>query len=107
MTTYQDELATLTVEEARAAKRIAARLLAKQQNKANNALYELGLTFHDFVPLDTVASILDKNGFDPLEEMILCGREGRLNEPIGRNRWLSLTWYKMESGRYEVVAYVS
>jgi hypothetical protein len=39
--------------------------------------------------------------------MILCGREGRIHEAVGHNRWLALTWYKMDSGRYEVVAYVS
>ena len=63
--------------------------------------------YHDSVPLDTVNQLLTIYGFDELEPMILCGREGRLHEAVGSNRWLSLTWYKMESNRYEVVAYVS
>jgi hypothetical protein len=64
-------------------------------------------TYHDGVPLDTINWALRCKGFDELEPMLLCGAQGSLNEPVGRNRWLSLTWYKMESGRYEVIAYVS
>jgi len=59
------------------------------------------------VPLDNVNELLKIYGFDELDAMLLCGRHGRLHEPVGQNRWLALTWYKMESGRYEVVAYVS
>lgn len=87
-----------------AERRKRARLL----KQVNDALYKLGHNvYHDSVPLGLVDEILSHAEFDPLPEMILCGREGRLHEPVGHNRWLTLTWYKMESGRYEVIAYVS
>jgi hypothetical protein len=73
----------------------------------NERLHQLGRTYHPSVPLDEVSHWLRAFGFNELEPMLLCGREGRLHEFVGNNRWLALTWYKMESGRYEVVAYVS
>jgi len=63
--------------------------------------------YTDGVPLDRVNDALRCKGFDMLEPMILCGRQGMIHQCVGRNRWLALSWYKMESGRYEVVAYVS
>ena len=93
--------------DALAAKRAAANKLKRDTNGVNDALYGLGRTSHESVPLDTVNELLMHYGFDRLESMLLCGREGRLHEAVGRNRWLALTWYKYESGRFEVVAYVS
>lgn len=85
--------------------RKVARANAKGMNKA---LWTLTHNqYHDSVPLDTVNLLLRIYGFDELEPMILCGRQGKLHEAIGQNKWLTLTWYKMESGRYEVVAYIS
>jgi len=86
----------------------ARRQLKKDLTWVNRVLDEMNRNvYHDGVPLNRVNDALRAHGFDELEAMILCGREGRLNEPVGRFRYLSLTWYKMESGRYEVVAYVS
>lgn len=79
----------------------------RRVKQANDALYQLGRTYHDGVPLREVDVILSRADLNPLEEMILCGREGRLHEPVGFGYWLALTWYKMESGRYEIVAYLS
>ena len=81
--------------------------LKRDQKRVNEALYWTGRTYQDSVPLTEVSDLLVANGFEPLEDMILCGREGKILEPVGRNRFLSLTWYKMESGRYEIVAYIS
>jgi hypothetical protein len=83
------------------------RKLRLDQQRVNNGLRELGRQYWASVPLDTVNALLLTYGFDELEPMILCGATGRLHENVGRDRWLALTWYKMESGRYEVVAYVS
>lgn len=93
--------------EAAVARRTAKLSLARDMRGVNDALYGLGRTYHDSVPLETVNELLTHYGFDRLESMLLCGRQGRLHESVGRNRWLSLSWYKMESGRWEVVAYVS
>ena len=36
-----------------------------------------------------------------------CGRDGHSVEKIGNWSWLSLSWHRMDSGRYEIVAYLS
>jgi hypothetical protein len=105
--TELDMTAEFTRSEAMAAKRAAANKLKRDTSAVNDALYGMGRTSHDSVPLDTVNELLTHYGFDALDAMLLCGREGRLHEAVGRNRWLALTWYKYETGRYEVVAYVS
>jgi len=105
--TVLDMTTEFAKSDALAAKRATANKLKRDTNGVNDALYGLGRTSHESVPLDTVNELLMHYGFDRLESMLLCGREGRLHEAVGRNRWLALTWYKYESGRYEVVAYVS
>ncbi len=83
----------------------------KAMKQANKALYELGQTYHDGLPISTIDAILTSNGFNVMEAGIYCGRDGRVNEPVseGVSRvWLAMTWHKMEvTGRYEVVAYLS
>lgn len=81
--------------------------LARDTRHVNDILHEMCRASQVSVPLDRVNATLRACGFDELEPMILCGREGRLHEAVGRNHWLALSWYKYESGRYEVVAYVS
>lgn len=107
MQTELDMTAEFAKSDAMAAKRAAANQLKSDTTWCNRILSEMFATFTDGVPLDRVNDALRAKGFDQLEPMLLCGREGRLHEAVGRNRWLSLTWYKMESGRYEVIAYVS
>lgn len=93
-------------EHARLQRRQANAGITRDTNRVNAVLVAMG-NYHNSIPLDIVNAALVQAGFDELEPMILCGREGNIHENVGRNRWLSLTWYKMESGRYEVVAYVS
>lgn len=101
-----DMSAEYAKSDALAAKRAAVSQLKRDTRRVNDSLQAFG-NYHDHIPLDHVNDVLKLSGFDVLEPMILCGRQGSLNQSVGRNRWLSLTWYKMESGRYEVVAYVS
>ena len=81
----------------------------KAQRVVNNALHALGTTYHDGLPIGQVVDTLHAAGFTATENLegIYCGREGRLAEHVGDNVYLSLSWYKMPSGRYEVTAYVS
>jgi hypothetical protein len=104
---YTAELQPYEAAVSRQARRDTVKRLKHDTTRVNVELYEMGLTYHDGVPLSHVNEILCVNGFNPLDAMILCGRTGQLHESVGRNRWLSLTWYKMASGRYEVIAYVS
>jgi hypothetical protein len=64
--------------------------------------------YFESLPMQDIANILTKYGFNP-EELhgIYVGREGRTHDQVGPNTWIVVTWHKMESGRYEVVAYVS
>lgn len=102
--TYFEGLETLGAKaEARQARARRQRLV----KQANEALYKLGLTYHESIPLADVDRILSAADLDPLEQMILCGREGRINEPVGSDLYLTLNWFKMTSGRYEIVAYIN
>ena len=102
---------TLVVVRAKVAlidTRTPSQRLSTDTRGVNKVLGEMNHnTYHDGVPLDRINDALRAHGFDELEPMLLCGAEGRLHEPVGRERWLAVTWYRMESGRYEVVAYVS
>jgi len=61
------------------------------------------------IPAKEIGEILTKHGFDE-EAMfgIYTGRQGKIHEQVGPKTWISMTWYKMEeSGKYEIVAYLS
>lgn len=78
------------------------------RKRVNNELWAVcSNRYYNSIPLTTIDEILTRNGFQETEEGIYCGRDGQVHEQIGPNTWLTLTWHKMESGRYEVNAYVS
>ena len=78
------------------------------RRKVNSLLYELGCTYYDGLPIARIDDALTSNGFDATEPAIYCGRDGNCSPmQVGAYTWLSLSWHKMESGRYEVTAYVS
>ena len=84
---------------------------AKKVNKALSALP----TYHDSIPFDSIRSlvetigqtiVLDSDG-TPLDGVLFCGREGRADFALKESKYaLHLSWYRMESGRYEIVSYV-
>jgi hypothetical protein len=75
--------------------------------QVNEALYKLGTRFHDYIPVYEIDSILVESGFDPTEPAIYCGRDGSIHELVGHNKYLFMTWHKMDTGRYEIVAYLN
>lgn len=82
----------------------------KAVKRANDVLSDdIGKKYHAAIPLQRVSDILDVNGFDPAKvgNGIYVGESGRLHEPVGHGVYLTMTWYKMPSGRYEIVAYLS
>ena len=87
------------------------RRLAKEERIArravNEALAHLGTLYHHGLPIEDIDNALILAGFNATEPAIYCGRDGHSHEQVGPNTWLSLSWHKMESGRYEVTAYVS
>ena len=72
----------------------------------NAKLHEMGRVYHHGLPIHIIAGWLEEEGFSPMEAAIYCGAQGRVHEQVGPHTWLALTWYKMESGRYEIVAYL-
>ena len=79
----------------------------KARAAANKALAALP-NYHPHLPTGDLDAILTAHGFTALEDAIYCGREGRVTEQVGPRTYLSMSWYKMENtGRYEVVAYLS
>ncbi len=84
--------------------------------RANNALHDLiSGQYFSAIPLDRLYDICEAQGFTfdaESKACFLCGRDGRATWELfqdGRSakRMLVVTWHKMDSGRYEVVAYVS
>ena len=75
--------------------------------RVNDALYRFGLTYWESIPLANIDSLLTREGFRETEPAIYCGRDGSSHERVGDHTWFTMTWHKMESGRYEVTAYVS
>jgi hypothetical protein len=96
--------------------------LKASRKKANNAIYALTANkYFNAIPLDALFAACEAAGygFEPENiACILCGAEGRATWTMydaatipgylsPTNAMLVLTWYKMPSGRYEVVSYVS
>lgn len=79
--------------------------LKSRLNRVNAKLHELGLTYHQFVPYEQIDAILKQEGF----EDTVGASEGdkKLDVCVGEGKWLHISWYRMGSGRYEVVAYVN
>jgi hypothetical protein len=79
----------------------------KARIRANDLLYKLGREYHVGLALGRIDSILQSNGFTGLEPAIYCGRDGQCHEQVGKRTWITLAWHKMESGKYEIVSYLS
>jgi hypothetical protein len=79
----------------------------RNRKRVSRELQQLPI-YHDGLPIREFDAILEKHGFEATEPAIYCGRQGSANCPVGFNTFLAFTWYKMEqTGRYEIVAYVS
>lgn len=83
--------------------------------------------YYDKIPLEEIFEILKNNNAIVLQEDgtewegILCGDQARTNIEVGAiwsgneeeiytpcdNTLLVMSWYRMESGRYEINAYMS
>ena len=82
--------------------------------RANLECWKVTRGMQSCIPLATLFHICEEAGYtlDPEEtDCILCGWDGRAEFKLYRaTKWIKmlvLTWHKFETGRYEVVAYVS
>ena len=80
-------------------------------HQANVRLHEYGTDYHNaHEVMPYIREILATNGFDTeqLSDIEASGESGEARcVPVGRDVYLCVTWYRMPTGRYEVVAYVS
>jgi hypothetical protein len=82
--------------------------LASRLRKVNSALHTLGLTYHETFPWPAIDAILVDNGFDALRQSEDYSRGPyRISASIGENKYLSVSWHRTDSGRWEVTAYVN
>ena len=80
----------------------------KARAAANRHLAKLGGQYHPAIPNGAIDDVLTGYGFREMESGIYCGRDGRVSEQVGDRTWLTMTWHKMEeTGRFEIVAYLS
>jgi len=97
------------------------------KNHINKEIHQaLKPTYFDTIQLATCINILERHGYTIIQEDykpwdgIICGATGHEyftiaqlqdlredNCTVVKNAQLSLSWHKMASGRYEVIAYVS
>jgi len=85
-------------------------LESKMRRKASAELAKfLDQTYFESIPVAQIAHLLEEFGFNQEGQLsgIYTGREGSAHEQVGPNTWLRLTWYQMESGRMEVLGYLS
>jgi len=103
--------------------------LATKAVKRINAVICALPNYHNEIPLGTIFSVMEENGLVALQEDgtrwdgLLCGTNehasfaiGSLSDPV-RHDWgttyaevahmLEISWYRMSSGRYEIVTYIS
>ena len=78
-----------------------------RERRAANKMLQALPVYAEGLQLEAMNAVLEEHGFNTLEPGIYCGREGQHHEQVGPKTWLTFTWYKMESGRYELVAYLS
>ena len=79
---------------------------------ANDLLHKLTTNqYFNGIPINQMSEILRVLGFNTANlEGFYCGHEGRCNERMSfldKEAWFTFTWYRMPSGRLEIVAYVS
>lgn len=82
------------------------KLPAKYRARINRELDKLCKNYFKEIPITEIQSILNEFELN-IPEGIYCGREGESMEEVGHGVWLRMTWYKLESGNFEIVAYVS
>lgn len=80
------------------------------KNKINRELQKLTTNkYFPEIPIKLFAIIFASFGVNTdFLDGIYCGQEGSVSEQIPNTKlFWRLTWYKMPSGNYEIVAYVS
>jgi hypothetical protein len=76
--------------------------------KVNTELQPINKKIHAALPLRDLTTIFSDNDLDPDPiQQKLHDDEGRMHVQVGPEVWFTMTWYRFETGKFEVVAYVS
>jgi hypothetical protein len=81
-----------------------------QKKHLNDKLSRLTTnTYFPHIPLAELQQIFLEMGLDiSVLQGIFTGHEGRMHERIGQSElWFTMTWFRMGSGKFEIVCYVS
>jgi hypothetical protein len=85
--------------------------------KLNRELHAISLKYYDAIPLDAIFKLFEDQGITPIQEDLtpwsgmLIGSNSRATIELMyegaklKRRALTLSWYLMPSGKYEIVAY--
>lgn len=80
----------------------------KLTGKINQELQAINLQRHTGMPLTQITGLLVGHDLDPAKvREHVHGDEGRLHVQVSPDIFFTMTWKRMESGRYEIVSYVS
>jgi hypothetical protein len=86
--------------------------ISKTRTQINRKLAALP-TYHDSIPLQQIFNILAESDVQVLDvdgtpwSGILCGENASATFQTNVKASLYLSWYRMPSGKYEIVSYVS
>lgn len=82
--------------------------------RINKSLSVLNRVYHEAIPMGDIFEVIRRFDGEPMDEDgskwsgILCGDEGTARIAIsGLRCTLMVQWFRMQSGRYELNAYVS
>ena len=83
--------------------------LTTRKRRANEAFHNLGTELWTSIPYIGIDAILLSNGFaiPTYEHLEAVGGDTRVHTEVGEGLWLTMSWYRHESGRYEITAYVN
>jgi hypothetical protein len=101
-----------------------APLNRRSKRRIDNELHAISQNFYERIPLDQIFEAFEKEEYVLLQEDmtpwegLLVGREGRARFPLAgrletgewypvKDHYLILSWYRHDTGRYEVNAYLS
>ncbi len=81
--------------------------MATRLRKVNDALYATGLTYWETMSaaMVQIQNAVVVQGFAMPEDWQVLNH--RLHVEVGEGKWLTVCFYRMDSGRYEVTAYVN
>ena len=81
--------------------------LKTRLKRVNDFLHALGLYYHETLPLSDIDTILEANGFQPPMWSYSSQKGETQRHAVGTDKWLTASFHRMDSGRWEVVAYVN